>query len=82
MSANEDVKRASNYLRGQIAAELANDEDEFTHDSTLLLKFHGIYQQDDRDIRRARAAKRLPLDYSCMVRAAIPGGHITPEQWL
>ena len=50
------------------------DADAFEHDSTVLLKFHGIYQQDDRDVRRERASKKLPLDYSCMVRAAVPGG--------
>ena len=78
----EDVKLASGHLRGQLAAELADDGDKFEPDSTVLLKFHGIYQQDDRDVRRERAAKKLPLDYSCMVRAAVPGGRITAEQWL
>src|SRR6185436_13721513 len=58
------------------------DTSDFSHDSQMLLKFHGIYQQDDRDTRRARAAKRLPLDYSCMVRTGIPGGRLTLEQWL
>ncbi len=48
----------------------------------MLLKFHGIYQQDDRDVRRARTQLKLPLDYSCMVRASVPGGVITSEQWL
>ncbi len=48
----------------------------------MLLKFHGIYQQDDRDVRRARTQLKLPLDYSCMVRASVPGGSITSEQWL
>ena len=82
MSTPEEIKLASNYLRGDLPTELANGEPDFGHDSIVLLKFHGIYQQDDRDTRRARASKRLPLDYSCMVRAAIPGGHITPTQWL
>lgn len=82
MSTPEEIKLASNYLRGELPTELANGAPDFGHDSIVLLKFHGIYQQDDRDTRRARASKRLPLDYSCMVRAAIPGGHITPEQWL
>ena len=48
----------------------------------MVLKFHGIYQQDDRDVRRARAVAELPLDHSCMVRAAVPGGRLTAEQWL
>ena len=48
----------------------------------MLLKFHGIYQQDDRDVRRERAQKKLRLDYSCMVRASVPGGKLSAEQWL
>ena len=83
MSADaEAIKLASNYLGGTIGEELANDRDDFDHDAELLLKFHGIYQQDDRDVRRARSQLKLPLDYSCMVRASVPGGVITNEQWL
>ena len=48
----------------------------------MLLKFHGIYQQDDRDVRRSRTQQKLPLDYSCMVRTSVPGGVITLDQWL
>lgn len=77
----EDVKVASSHLRGTLAEELRADGP-FEHDSTLVLKFHGIYQQDDRDVRRARAAKRLPLEHSCMVRTSVPGGRLTAEQWL
>ena len=72
----EDIKRSSDHLRGQLADELAQPG-EFGHDSTVLLKFHGIYQQDDRDVRRERASRKLPLDYSCMVRAAVPGGRLS-----
>jgi sulfite reductase (ferredoxin) len=78
----EDVKRASRHLRGDLARELAAPADSFESDSVALLKFHGIYQQDDRDIRRARAAQKLPLAYSCMVRTALPGGRLSAEQWL
>ncbi len=78
----EAIKLASNYLGGTIGDELVNDRDDFDHDAELLLKFHGIYQQDDRDVRRARTQLKLPLDYSCMVRASVPGGAITNEQWL
>ena len=70
----EDVKRSSAHLRGTLAEELAGDKDAFEHDSTVLLKFHGIYQQDDRDVRRSRTQQKLPLDYSCMVRTSVPGG--------
>jgi sulfite reductase (ferredoxin) len=78
----EDIKTASGYLGGTIGEELANDRADFDHDAELLLKFHGIYQQDDRDVRRARTQLKLPLDYSCMVRASVPGGVITNDQWL
>jgi sulfite reductase (ferredoxin) len=78
----EDVKRGSHYLRGDLADELGATTDAFEADSVALLKFHGIYQQDDRDVRRARASKKLPLDYSCMVRTSVPGGRITAQQWL
>jgi sulfite reductase (ferredoxin) len=78
----EAIKLASNYLGGTIGEELVNDRDDFDDDAELLLKFHGIYQQDDRDVRRARTQLKLPLDYSCMVRASVPGGVITNEQWL
>jgi sulfite reductase (ferredoxin) len=81
MTTPEEIKAASRHLRGAIHDELVNGTPEFSHDSIVLLKFHGIYQQDDRDQRKARASKRLPLDYSCMVRAAVPGGVITPAQW-
>jgi len=78
----EEIKLASRHLRGGLAAELGAPSDSFGHDSIVLLKFHGIYQQDDRDVRKARAAKRLPLDHSCMVRCAVPGGTVLAEQWL
>jgi sulfite reductase (ferredoxin) len=77
----EDVKRTSEHLRGDLAGELART-DEFGHDSCVLLKFHGIYQQDDRDVRRERTSRKAPLDYSCMVRASVPGGRLSAEQWL
>jgi sulfite reductase (ferredoxin) len=78
----EDIKRGSGFLRGEIGEQLVDGSDQFGHDSQVLLKFHGIYQQDDRDVRRERTQQKLGLDYSCMVRASVPGGRITPEQWL
>src|SRR6187402_148795 len=79
----EDLKRSSSYLRGELAGDLASGSAAFEHESsTTLLKFHGIYEQDDRDVRRERASKKLPLDYSCMVRASVPGGVISADQWL
>jgi sulfite reductase (ferredoxin) len=81
-SAVEDVKSASRHLRGTLAAELAEPTNQFSADATTLLKFHGTYQQDDRDRRRALAAKRQELAYSCMVRTSLPGGVLTADQWL
>ena len=78
----EDIKLASNYLGGTIGEELEGTQADFEHDNEILLKFHGIYQQDDRDVRRARTQEKLPLDYSCMVRASVPGGVISGAQWL
>jgi sulfite reductase (ferredoxin) len=79
----EVVKRGSDHLRGELASELAADSEAFVAEgSEALLKFHGIYQQDDRDVRRERASKKLPLAYACMVRTAVPGGELTVEQWL
>jgi len=82
ISVAEQIKIDSGYLAGTIGAELAADGASFDSDAETLLKFHGIYQQDDRDIRRARTQQKLPLDYSCMVRASVPGGVIDADQWL
>jgi sulfite reductase (ferredoxin) len=79
----EELKRASGHLRGELARELGEATDAFAAEgSEAVLKFHGIYQQDDRDVRRERASKKLPLAYSCMVRTAVPGGELTARQWL
>lgn len=78
----EDVKRESRHLRGTLVDDLATDEVSFTGDNQAVLKFHGIYQQDDRDVRRERTQQKLPLDYSCMVRASVPRGRLTARQWL
>lgn len=79
----ETIKVESGYLAGTISTELADpDTINFEHDAEMLLKFHGVYQQDDRDVRRNRTQNKLPLEYSCMVRASVPGGVITSDQWL
>ena len=77
----EATKGASDHLRGALAAELRDATAPFTNDSTHLIKFHGLYQQDDRDRRKALASKREQLAYSCMVRVAVPGGVLSPLQW-
>lgn len=86
LSPVELIKEQSNYLRGNIAAELADENEFVSKDSTNLLKHHGTYQQDDRE-RRAEArsdagAKAKAKFYSFMVRSAIPGGRLTADQLL
>ena len=78
----ELVKAASRHLRGPIDAELENGTDHFGGDAELILKFHGIYQQSDRDVRKARKAQGLGPDHTYMIRVAIPGGILSPEQYL
>ena len=76
-STAEQGKLASNYLRGTLAEELANTETLFSKAAVGVLKFHGTYQQDDRDVRKG-GEKR----YFAMVRVGVPGGVLTPEQYL
>lgn len=78
----EAIKTESRYLAGTIEHELTNEAPDFSHDTELILKFHGIYQQDDRDVRRERKLQKLPVDFSCMVRASVPGGVIQANQWI
>jgi sulfite reductase (ferredoxin) len=75
----EQIKAASQYMRGQIVEQMHSDATHFTDDQTQLLKMHGTYQQDDRDIRRARTGEKA---YQFMVRSRIPGGMLTAEQYL
>jgi len=78
----EVAKRNGRHLRGTIAETLASDGTHFGHDDTALLKFHGTYQQDDRDTRRELEAAGLEKAYSFMVRVAVPAGAISGEQYL
>lgn len=80
----ERIKGASNYLRGSIAQELAQDSEAFSEETVQLLKHHGMYQQDDRDRRKAKAADgtKLGKAYSLMVRVKIPAGTLTADQLL
>ncbi|KAI0372733.1 sulfite reductase subunit beta [Pilatotrama ljubarskyi] len=80
---NEHIKVASQYLRGTIAEGLEdNSTGALAPSDTQLTKFHGIYQQDDRDIRDERQAQGVEPAYSFMIRVRMPGGVCTPEQWL
>ena len=82
-SRNEDIKEASRFLRGTIAEGLAKTATgAIAEDDTQLVKFHGMYQQDDRDLRPERLRKKAERAYSFMVRLRVPGGEMTPAQWL
>ena len=83
LSANEHIKTASNYLRGTIVEGLADlSTGSMVEDDQQLLKFHGTYQQDDRDIRANRRKHKLEKAYSFMIRIRVPGGVATSHQWL
>lgn len=83
LSKNEGIKAASNYLRGTILEGLADGSTgALAADDTQLTKFHGIYQQDDRDLRRERRKAKQEPAYSFMIRVRVPGGVCTPKQWL
>lgn len=83
LSANEYIKIGSSYLRGTIAEGLADQSTgAMSEDDQQLLKFHGTYQQDDRDLRAERRKHKLEKAYSFMIRIRVPGGVATPAQWL
>lgn len=74
----EGIKERSNYLREPLATELFNDQNFFTEDAIQILKFHGSYQQDNRDNR----VKGQEKDYQMMLRTRSPGGFIPPQLYL
>lgn len=73
----EKIKEGSEYLRGPLDVEVTNDEDHFSKDAIQVLKFHGTYQQDDRDKRQGR-----DRHYIFMIRSRTPAGKLTPDQYL
>ncbi|MBQ4813188.1 assimilatory sulfite reductase (NADPH) hemoprotein subunit [Pseudoalteromonas luteoviolacea] len=80
---NERLKTQSQHLRGTIETDLGDQlTGGFTKDNFQLIRFHGMYQQDDRDIRAERAKQKLEPLHNVMLRARMPGGIIKPEQWL
>ena len=83
LTAMEHLKARSRYLRGDLAADMADPmTGGVSEDSQQLLKFHGMYLQDDRDLRPERAKKMLEKAFGFMIRIRLPGGVITPKQWL
>lgn len=83
LSDNERLKSESNFLRGTIAEDLKDRiTGGFTADNFHLIRLHGMYQQDDRDIRAERQKQKLEPLHNVMLRARLPGGIIKPSQWL
>ncbi|MDC0714580.1 assimilatory sulfite reductase (NADPH) hemoprotein subunit [Stigmatella sp. ncwal1] len=79
----EHIKAGSRLLRGTMAESLVDPiTGSIAPADTSLIKFHGSYQQDDRDIREERRLQKLEPDYSFMIRTRLPGGVCTPAQWL
>lgn len=78
----ERIKEQSDNLRGRLREELAEPTTHFGEESQQLLKFHGIYQQDNRDERKARKESALEPDYSFMVRTKNPGGYAPAAFYL
>src|SRR6476660_8202312 len=78
----ERIKKASRGLRGTLKESLLDEHTgAIREDDQALVKFHGMYLQDDRDRREERAAKKLERLYSFMIRLRLPGGLLTPERW-
>src|SRR5919206_1633787 len=82
LSKVEAIKESSHALRGHLASELAAESAHFSENARQLLKFHGAYEQDDRDLRRERKNVGEEPAYQFMVRAKIPGGVLTADQYL
>ncbi len=79
----EDIKQHSARLRGTLLDSLANPvTGALNDDDQTLIKYHGSYQQDDRDVREERRQQKLEPAYSFMIRTRTPGGVVTPKQWL
>ncbi|HEX8371239.1 MAG TPA: NADPH-dependent assimilatory sulfite reductase hemoprotein subunit [Chthoniobacterales bacterium] len=81
--ANEGTKLASNLLRGTIAQDLADTSTgAISEENGQLTKFHGMYLQDDRDLRNALKKAGQEKAFAFMLRVRLPGGRATPAQWI
>ena len=75
VSRNERIKEASDYLRGTLAEGLREEiTGAIVEDDQQLVKFHGMYLQDDRDLRPERTRKKMEKAFSFMIRVRVPGG--------
>ncbi len=82
-SRNERIKEASDYLRGTLTEGLRDEiSGAISEVDQQLVKFHGMYLQDDRDLRAERGRKKMEKAFAFMLRVRISGGVLTPQQWL
>lgn len=83
LAANENIKAASHLLRGTLVADLQDTSTgAISEDNSQLTKFHGLYLQDDRDVRNALKKEGKEKAFSFMLRVRLPGGVASPSQWL
>jgi sulfite reductase (NADPH) hemoprotein beta-component len=83
VSRNERIKEASDYLRGTLAEGLRQEiTGAIGEDDQQLVKFHGLYLQDDRDLRPERMRKKMEKAFAFMIRVRVPGGVLSSAQWL
>ena len=83
LSPVEAIKTSSRHLRGTIAEELADPTvDHLSETNKQLIKFHGSYQQEDRDARKNRGKAGVGKAYMFMIRLKLPGGRLTADQFL
>src|SRR3954467_1013105 len=83
LNPNEGIKLASHHLRGTIAEEMANPSTgAISEHNSQLTKFHGMYMQDDRDLRNVLKKEGKEKAFAFMVRLRLPGGRATAQQWL
>src|SRR5271165_4370050 len=78
----EEIKTESRALRGSIQETLLGEGSHFSEEESQLLKFHGTYQQDDRDQRASRKKQNLDKAWMFMVRSKLPGGALSAKQYL
>src|ERR1700726_2979181 len=82
LSSNERIKEASDYLRGTLVEGLREQiTGAIVEDDQQLVKFHGMYLQDDRDLRGERTRKKLEKAFAFMIRVRVSGGVLTTKQW-
>ncbi|KAH0998161.1 assimilatory sulfite reductase (NADPH) hemoprotein subunit [Candidatus Tremblaya phenacola] len=83
LSNNEILKKESSLLRGSISKDIkVNITGGFNYNNSQLIRFHGMYQQDDRDLRKERLKQKLEPLVNIMLRCRLPGGIITTKQWV